>query len=42
MIYSDVPLEVRINGDRIHGLVISPTYKWGMKWGHNPLILDIY
>ena len=24
----DVPLEVRINGDRINGLVISPTYKW--------------
>ena len=29
----DVPLEVRINGDRINGLVISPTYKWGMNWG---------
>ena len=29
----------RINGDgRINGLVISPTYKWVMNWGYNPLI----
>ena len=21
--------------------VISPTYKWGMNWGYNPLILTI-
>ena len=40
----DVPLEGsdRINGDRINGLVISPTYKWGINWGEkNPLILTI-
>ena len=30
--------EDRINGDRINGLVISPTYKWGIPWGYNPLI----
>ena len=32
--------EVRINGDRING--ISPTYKWGINWGYNPLILTFY
>ena len=33
--YLDVPLEVRINGwDQ---WVISPTYKWGIPWGYNPL-----
>ena len=26
---TDVPLEVRINGDRINGLVIIYTYNWG-------------
>ena len=29
-IHLDVPLEVRINGDRINGLVISPTCKRGI------------
>ena len=31
--------EVRINGQ--DQWVISPTYKWGMNWGYNPLILTI-
>ena len=29
-----------INGDRISG-VSSPTYKWDIPWGYNPLILTI-
>ena len=28
---------VMINGDRINGMVISPTYEWGINWGYNPL-----
>ena len=29
----DVPLEIRINGDPINGLVITDPYKWGKHWG---------
>ena len=25
--------EVSINGERINGLVISPTYEWSIPWG---------
>ena len=37
--YLDVPLEVRING--WFSLVFFRTYKWGIPWGYNPLILTI-